>query len=54
MLKKINCIFRHDDIFDFLYVQFNTVRDESDGNGIEGKRVLSSDTCENSTFLKGF
>jgi hypothetical protein len=37
MLKKINWIFRHEGIFDFSYMQFNTVRVKSDGSGVEGK-----------------
>jgi hypothetical protein len=25
MLKKINCLFRYEGIFDFLYLSFNTI-----------------------------
>jgi hypothetical protein len=51
MLKKINCLFRHEGIFDFSYPQFDIVRAKSDGSSVEGKRVHSSGTCENSPFL---
>jgi hypothetical protein len=51
MLKKINWIFRHEGIFDFSYLQFNTVRVKSDGSGVESKRVQNNCTCESSNFL---
>ena len=50
MLKKNNCIFRADGIFDFLYLHFDIVRAKSDESDVEDKRVQSSGTYENSTF----
>jgi len=50
MIKKLS-LFRPEDIFDFSHLQFDTVRAKSDESGVEGKRVQSSGTCENSTFL---
>ena len=38
MLKKINDIFRPKGIFDFSHLQFDTVRVQSDGSGIKGKK----------------
>ena len=40
MLKKINNIFRVKDIFDFSYLQFDGVRVQTDGNGMEGTKKL--------------
>ena len=40
MLKKINDIFRHKDIFYFLDLQFDGVRAQTDGSGIEGTKKL--------------
>ena len=51
MLKKINCIFRPEGIFDFSHPWFDTIRAKSDRSDMEDKKVPSSDTCENSTFL---
>jgi hypothetical protein len=51
MLKKINCIFTPEGIFDLSHPQFDTVGAKSDGSGVEGKKVQSSGTWENSTFL---
>ena len=42
MLKKINDIFRLKDIFDFSHLQFDTVRAQSDGSGIEGKKKVGA------------
>jgi hypothetical protein len=39
MLKKINYIFIHEGIFDFLYMHLNTIRAKSDGSGVKDKRV---------------
>jgi len=36
MLKKINGIFRLRGIFDFSHLQFDGVRAQTDGSGIEG------------------
>jgi hypothetical protein len=38
MLKKINCIFTLESIFDFSQPQFDTVRAKSDGSGMEDKK----------------
>jgi hypothetical protein len=38
MLKKINCIFTPEGIFDFSHPQFDTVGAKSDGSGVEGKK----------------
>jgi hypothetical protein len=54
MLKKINCIFRREGIFDFSHLQFDTVNAKSNGSGVKGKKVQSNGTCENSTFLVAF
>ena len=51
MPKKINCILRPEGILDFSQPQLDTVRAKSDESSVEGKRVHSSGTCENSTFL---
>ena len=42
MLKKINDIFRLKGIFDFSHLQFDTIRAQSDGSGMEGKKSWSS------------
>jgi len=42
MLKKINCVFRPDGIFNFLHLQFDNIKTKSDGSGIKDKRVQSS------------
>ena len=39
MLKKIDDIFRLKAIFDFSHLQFDTVRAQSDGSGIEGEKI---------------
>ena len=38
--KKINDIFRLKGIFDFSYLQFDGVRAQTDGSGMEGKKKL--------------
>ena len=40
MLKKINDIFRHKSIFDFSHLQFDSVRPQTDGSGIDGTKKL--------------
>jgi len=50
MLKKINWIFRHDGIFDFSYLRFNTVSVKSDRSGVEDKKVQSSGTYKFNFF----
>jgi hypothetical protein len=50
MLKKINNIFRLKGIFDFLHLHFDTVRAQSDGSGMESKKVWSSDAEVHETF----
>ena len=40
MLKKINDIFRYKDIFDFSHLQFDGVRAQTDGSGMEGIKKL--------------
>ena len=40
MLKKINNIFRLKSIFDFSHLQFDTVRAQTDGSGMEGTKKL--------------
>jgi len=41
-LKKINDIFRSKGIFDFLHLQFDTVRAQSDGSGMDGKKKIGA------------
>jgi hypothetical protein len=50
MLKKINNIFRPKGIFDFSHLHFDTVRAQSDGSGMEGKKVWSSGAEVHQTF----
>ena len=38
--KKINDIFRHKGIFDFSHLQFDGVRVQTNGSGIEGTKKL--------------
>jgi len=38
--KKINDIFKLKGIFDFLHLQFNGVRAQTDGSGMEGTKKL--------------
>ena len=38
--KKINGIFRPKGIFDFLHLQFDTVRAQTDGSDMEGTKKL--------------
>jgi hypothetical protein len=38
MLKKINCIFTPEGIFDLSHPQFDTVGAKSDESGVEGKK----------------
>ena len=40
MLKKINGIFRLNGIFDFSHMQFDGVRAQTDGSGMEGTKKL--------------
>ena len=40
MLKKINVIFRLKGIFDFLHLQFDGVKAQTDGSGMEGTKKL--------------
>ena len=40
MLKKINDIFRLKGIFDFLHLQFDGVRAQTNGSGMDGKKKL--------------
>ena len=40
MLKKINDIFRLKGIFDFSHLQFDGVRAQTDGSGMEGTKKL--------------
>ena len=40
MLKKINDIFRLKSIFDFSHLQFDGVRAQTDGSGMEGTKNL--------------
>jgi len=42
MLKKINDIFRLKSIFDFSHLQFDTVRAQSYGSGMEGKKKVGA------------
>ena len=39
-LKKINDTFRHKGIFDFSHLQFDGVRAQTDGSGMEGTKKL--------------
>jgi hypothetical protein len=41
MLKKINNIFKPKGIFDFSYLQFDTVRAQSNGSVMKGKKKKS-------------
>ena len=50
MLKKINGIFKPNGIFDFSHLQFDTVRAQSDGSGMEGKKKWSSGAEVRRTF----
>ena len=43
MLKKINDIFKPKGIFDFSHLKFDTVRAQSDGSGMKGKKVGAVD-----------
>ena len=40
MLKKINDIFKLKGIFDFSHLQFDCVRVQTDGSGMEGTKKL--------------
>ena len=40
MLKKFNDIFRYNGIFDFSHMQFDGIRAQTDGSGIEGTKKL--------------
>ena len=40
MLKKINDIFRLKSIFDFSHLQFDGVRAQTNGSGMEGTKKL--------------
>ena len=40
MLKKINDIFRLKGIFDFSHLQFDGVKAQTDGSGMEGTKKL--------------
>ena len=42
MLKKINDIFRHKDIFDFSPLQFDGVRIQTDGSDMEGTKKVGA------------
>ena len=49
MLKKINDIFRLKGIFDFSHLQFDGVRAQTDGSGMDGTkkvRVVALKTAE--------
>jgi len=50
VLKKINDIFRSKGIFDFSHLQFDTVRVQSNGSGMEGKKNWSSGAEVRQTF----
>jgi hypothetical protein len=54
MLKKINCIFTPEVIFDFSHPQFDTVGAKSDESGTEGKKKSSEQwQLEELNFFNG-
>ena len=52
MLKKINDIFRLKSIFDFSHLQFDTVRAQSDGSGMEGKKKVGAVTLKTAELFQ--
>jgi len=53
MLKKINDIFRLKGIFDFSHLQFDDVRAQTDGSGMEGKKKLEQWRWSPLNFFSG-
>ena len=53
MLKKINDIFKHKGIFDFLYLQFDGVRTQTDSSGMEGIKKVEAVTLKTAELFQG-
>jgi len=53
MLKKINDIFKLKGIFDFSHLQFDTVRVQPDGSGMEGTKKLEQWRWRPLNFFRG-
>ena len=53
MLKKINDIFRHKSIFDFSHLQFDGVRAQTDGSGMEGTKKVGVVTLKTAELFQG-
>ena len=49
MLKKINDIFRLKSIFDFSHLQFDGVRTQTDGSGMDDTKKVGTVTLNEAT-----
>ena len=51
--KKINDIFRLNGIFDFSHMLFDGVRDQTDGNGMEGTKKVGTVALKTVELFQG-